>query len=118
MPNPLAPAPAAPVTAVVSRPRDSGPGRPREGGPDDSALKKACNEMEAFFIHHLLSEMRKTIEKSGLIDGGRSEEIYTALMDAELAKDMARSSALGLSRMLHENLVDEPRRTGMPVPRK
>ncbi len=118
MPNPLAPAPAVPVTAVVSRPQASAPGRPRAGVPDDSALKKACNEMEAYFINHLLSEMRKTIEKSGLIDGGRSEEIYTSLMDAELAKDMARSGALGLSRMLHENLVDGPGRNGAPVPRK
>jgi flagellar protein FlgJ len=60
--------------------------------------------MEALFIHHLLSEMRKTVSKSGFIDGGRAEEIYTSLMDAELAKAMASSGGLGLSAILQEQL--------------
>jgi flagellar protein FlgJ len=52
----------------------------------------------------MLSEMRKTVAKSGLIDGGRSEEIYTSLMDAELAKEMAHSGGLGLSAVLEQQL--------------
>jgi flagellar protein FlgJ len=60
--------------------------------------------MEALFIHHMLSEMRKTVVKSGLIDGGRAEEVYTSLLDAEMAKGMARSESLGLSSMLLEQL--------------
>jgi flagellar protein FlgJ len=60
--------------------------------------------MEALFIHHMLSEMRKTVAKSGLIDGGRAEEVYTSLMDAEMAKSMAQSDSLGLSAMLMEQL--------------
>jgi Rod binding domain-containing protein len=39
-----------------------------------------------------------------LIDGGRSEEIYTSLMDAELAKKMAGSGGLGLSAILLEQM--------------
>jgi flagellar protein FlgJ len=60
--------------------------------------------MEALFINHMLSEMRKTVTKSGLTDGGRAEEVYTSLMDAELAKDLAQRGALGLSSMLREQL--------------
>ncbi len=118
MPNPVASVPAPPLTAGVSRPRETAAGRLRGATPDDSALQKACNEMEAYFIQHLLSEMRKTVEKSGLIDGGRSEEITTSLMDAELAKEMARANALGLSRMLRQNLADDPGRVGLPATRK
>lgn len=70
----------------------------------EDGLKAVCEDMEALFIHHMLSEMRKTVAKSGLIDGGRSEEIYTSLMDAELAKEMARSGGLGLSAILQEQL--------------
>jgi flagellar protein FlgJ len=81
-------------------------GRRAPGGPTDPGLQAACEDLEALFIHHLLSEMRKTVSKSGLIDGGRSEEIYTSLMDSELAKEMARSGGLGLSAILQEQLGD------------
>jgi flagellar protein FlgJ len=73
-------------------------------GATEPELKTACEDMEALFIHHMLSEMRKTVDKSGLMDGGRSEEIYTSLMDAELAKEMARSGGLGLATILQEQL--------------
>jgi flagellar protein FlgJ len=72
--------------------------------PVDAELKNACEEMEALFLHHLLSEMRKSLPKAGLIDGGRAEEIYTSLMDAELAKQMAHTGGLGLSSMLLEQM--------------
>ena len=104
MPEPvnssLAPLPVAPLTPA------RGPTPPRASGlpADDSRYKAACNDMEALFINHMLSEMRKTVTKSGLTDGGRAEEIYTSLMDAELAKNMAQQGALGLSSMLREQL--------------
>ena len=86
------------------------------GGDAGTELKAVCEDMEALFIHHMLSEMRKTVAKSGVIDGGRSEEIYTSLMDAELAKDMARSGGLGLSTILQEQLegLRSPLRRAVP----
>jgi flagellar protein FlgJ len=104
MPEPVQPnsAPRPPRPAERLRPADAG--QPAAGGPPDAGLKAACEDLEALFIHHLLSEMRKTVDKSGLIDGGRSEEIYTSLMDAELAQQMARSGGLGLSAILQEQL--------------
>lgn len=86
--------------------RSPAAGRPRPPGTEgpDPRLKAACREMEALFIHHMLSEMRKTVVKSGLIDGGRAEEVYTSLMDVEMAKGMAQSESLGLSSMLLEQL--------------
>jgi Rod binding domain-containing protein len=71
---------------------------------EESRLKAACREMEALFVHQLLSEMRKSVVKSGLIDGGRAEEIYTSLQDEETAKDIARNDGLGLSSLLFEQL--------------
>ncbi len=73
--------------------------------PVDPKLKTACAEMESLFLHHMLSEMRKTVTKSGLTDGGRAEEIYTSLMDVELAKQMAASGGLGLAQMLQEQMA-------------
>jgi len=70
--------------------------------------------MEALFINHMLSEMRKTVTKSGLADGGHAEEVYTSLMDAELAKDLAHRGALGLSSMVRDQL--DRRGAASPVP--
>ena len=104
MPEPvnrsLAPLPVAPPNP----PRGLTPPRAPRLPADDSRLKAVCNDMEALFINHMLSEMRKTVTKSGLTDGGRAEEVYTSLMDAELAKDLAHRGALGLSSMVREQL--------------
>jgi flagellar protein FlgJ len=104
MPEPvnrsLAPLPAAPLKPPRGLTPPRAPGLPA----DDSRINGVCNDMEALFINHMLSEMRKTVTKSGLTDGGRAEEVYTSLMDAELAKDLAHRGALGLSSMLREQL--------------
>lgn len=95
--GPRHPPPAAPPRTAEAR-------HSVGGDSADPGLKAVCEDMEALFIHHMLSEMRKTVDKSGLIDGGRSEEIYTSLMDAELAKEMAHSGGVGLSTILLEQL--------------
>ena len=104
MPEPvnrsLAPLPVAPPNPPRGLTPLRAPGLPA----DDSRFKGVCNDMEALFINHMLSEMRKTVTKSGLTDGGRAEEVYTSLMDAELAKDLAHRGALGLSSMVREQL--------------
>lgn len=105
MPEPISKtASALPIDPAGRRRSSSGPSRSVAETPVDPKLKAACEDMEALFIHHMLSEMRKTIPKSGLIDGGRPEEIYTSLMDAELAKKMAGSGGLGLSTILLEQM--------------
>jgi Rod binding domain-containing protein len=73
----------------------------------DPRLPDACRDMEAIFINHMVSAMRRTVEKSGLIDGGAAEEIYTSLLDAEWAKSMAAAGGLGLARLLEEQLARE-----------
>jgi len=103
---------------VTDRPRPVEGKRREDAVAADTELKAACEDMEALFIHHMLSEMRKTVAKSGLIDGGRSEEIYTSLMDAELAKEMARSGGLGLSAILQKQLGSLTGRPRSAVPKR
>lgn len=100
---PSAITPPSPRPAVAVAPRTAAP---VTAGTDasDPSLKSACDGMEALFINHMLSEMRKTVPKSGFLDGGRAEEIYTSLMDAELATHMAGAGGLGLSTVLLEQL--------------
>lgn len=105
MPQPISQTnPVLPTEHVDRRRFATGSSRAISETPVDPKLKTACDEVESLFIHHMLSEMRKTVTKSGLFDGGRAEEIYTSLMDAELAKTMAASGGLGLARMLQEQM--------------
>ena len=70
----------------------------------DAQLKEACFELESLFIKHLLQEMRATIPKSEFVSGGKAEEIYTSMLDSQLAKEMAFSGGIGLSSLLCDQI--------------
>jgi flagellar protein FlgJ len=73
--------------------------RPAEPATDPE-LRDVCRQMESLFIHHLFKEMRATIPRSGFISGGRAEEIYTSMLDAEMAAKISKRGGIGLSHML------------------
>jgi flagellar protein FlgJ len=70
----------------------------------DADMRDVCRQMESLFIHHLLKEMRATVHKSGFISGGRAEEIYTSMMDAEMAINISKRGGIGLSEMLLQQI--------------
>ena len=74
----------------------------------DAQLKKACFELESLFINYLLKEMRATIPKSEFIGGGKAEEIYTSMLDSQLAKEMTSGGGIGLSPLLYDQLCVKP----------
>ena len=78
--------------------------RPQGDIKKDPELRDACLKMESLFIHHLLKEMRATIHKSGFISGGRAEEIYTSMMDAETANTISTRGGIGLAQLLLQQL--------------
>lgn len=82
---------------------NSGKGSPG-GSSNDPELVEACRQMESLFINHLFKEMRATIHRSGFISGGRAEEIYTSMMDAEMAAKLANRGGVGLAEMLLHQL--------------
>ncbi len=82
---------------------------------DDPRLAAACAEMESLFLSHLLKEMRATVEKSGFIDGGQAEEIFTALLDVELSKKMSVAGGIGLANILFEQLGGKAPRNDNPA---
>jgi flagellar protein FlgJ len=79
-------------------------GNPTGASPADSELKAACQEMESLFVNHLFKEMRATIHQSGLISGGRAEEIFTSMLDSEMSRKISASRGIGLSQILFEQL--------------
>lgn len=79
---------------------------PKSGIQKDPELRNACLQMESLFIHHLMKEMRAAIHKSGFISGGRAEEIYTSMLDAETANNISARGGIGLAEMLLHQLGD------------
>jgi len=73
-------------------------------------LRKACEDMEALFIHQLLKEMRATIPKSGLFGKSHAQDIYTGMLDGRMAQEISQNRGLGLSAMLMRQLgaVESP----------
>ena len=81
--------------------------RSESAKPTDSELEKACQEMESIFLNYLLKEMRNTINKSGLINGGTAENIYTGMLDTEMSKVISERGGIGLSKILQDQLAKE-----------
>jgi flagellar protein FlgJ len=67
-------------------------------------LYKACREFEAIYIKQMLNVMRKTVDRSGLLDGGFAQEVFEDMLYDEYAKKMAEHAGFGLSDSLYRQL--------------
>jgi len=77
----------------------------RENEHKDKKLYDVCVEFEAIFIKQMLNTMKKTVDKSGLINGGQAEEIFEDMLYDEYAKSMAQSKSFGLADMIYRDLA-------------
>lgn len=69
-------------------------------------LKAAVQEFESYFLYILMKEMRKTVPETGMIHGGRAEEIFRDQLDQELTQQMAKTpGGIGIGQMLYEQLA-------------
>ncbi len=73
-------------------------------GAGDPKLRDACEEFETLFLKQMLGSMRKNIQKSGLLDGGMSEEIFQDMLYDEYARMMAKSGDFGIARIMYDQL--------------
>jgi Rod binding domain-containing protein len=88
------------VERAAEAARRLGPGAVDKGSP----LYKVCLEFEAIFIKQMLNSMRKTVEKSGLLDGGLAEDFFEDMLYDEYAKKMASTANFGLAAMIYGQL--------------
>lgn len=69
----------------------------------DEELRKACEDFEAIFTQIVFKEMRKTVDKTELTDGGYAEEIFQGMMDEEIAKTSAKQNGT-IADILYQQL--------------
>ncbi len=63
-------------------------------------LAKACEEFESLFVNQLMKQMRKTIPESELLPESQAKEIYTSMLDTQLASKIAKGQGIGLAKMM------------------
>jgi len=67
-------------------------------------LYKVSQDFEAIFIKQMLNVMRKSVSKTGLMDGGMAEDIFEDMLYDEYAKKMAESGSFGIADMIYRQL--------------
>ncbi|MCL2411967.1 MAG: rod-binding protein [Treponema sp.] len=70
----------------------------------DSELFQLTLELETFIVKNLLSSMRNTVQRSGLIDTGFAGEIYEDMLWDEYARIFTRSAGFGLAEQAYKQL--------------
>jgi flagellar protein FlgJ len=80
-----------------------GPKRGAEVSNNDK-LRQACRDFESILTQQMMQQMRQTVPENSLFSGGRAEEIYTSMMDGEMAKTFAQGRGLGLSEVMYRQL--------------
>ncbi|MEA4845822.1 MAG: rod-binding protein [Clostridiaceae bacterium] len=71
---------------------------------DEKKLKEACSDLEAIFVSMMFKQMRNTVQKSGLFDGGMAEEVYEDMLYDKYAEEVSKGSGTGLGDLLYRQL--------------
>jgi Rod binding domain-containing protein len=77
----------------------------RVKNPDRSELRKISEDFESLFLGLVVKSMRQTVQKSGLIDGGNGEDIFSSMLDDEYAKIMAAERHTGIADNIEDFLL-------------
>jgi len=70
-----------------------------------SKLYEQCREFESLFVNMMLKTMRDTVEKSGLVDGGQAEDIFSDMLYDEYARDMTKNAGFGFADTVYRELA-------------
>jgi flagellar protein FlgJ len=79
------------------------------GGPGSQdreiQLRRLSQELEGLFIRQLFRAMRGSLPEGGLLERSSGEELFTSLMDDQLASLAAQKMERGLGEALYRQLV-------------
>ena len=78
---------------------------PIAGPPSPERLDEVVDEFAGLFVRQMLQAMRKAAHVSGPPSLGT--ETFESMMDEEIARSVARSQDLGLSRLLADDFLQK-----------
>jgi peptidoglycan hydrolase FlgJ len=91
---------------AASKPADSPAGGASKTATIDKTdkLYEQCLELEIFLVKTLISSMRNTVQKSGLVDEGFAGKMYEDMLYDEYARDYAKNANFGLAELAYLEL--------------
>ena len=100
-------------TAAIQTPASESPiPDPRSSAIDKTdKLYEQCAELEIFLVKTLISSMRNTIQKSGLIDEGFAGKMYEDMLYDEYARNLAKNANFGMAEMAYLELTGQRGKT-------
>lgn len=72
--------------------------------PYRKKLYDASVEFESIFVKMMLKEMKTSIHKSNLINGGHAEEIFEDMLYDEYAKNISQNDSIGIAEQVYSSL--------------
>jgi flagellar protein FlgJ len=78
-------------------------------GCTPAAADKVAKQFEGLFINQMVSAMRKTVAKGGLVPESNAERVYQSMLDNQYSEKMADTEQLGLSQMIYDHLLRQSR---------
>ena len=76
----------------------------RNDGHTDAELENASKQFESLLLNFMIREMRATVPESTLFPPSMAQEIFTDMMDEQIAGEMAQNGGIGISRMIFNQL--------------
>ena len=70
----------------------------------EDKLYQLCLELETFLVKNLLTSMRNTVQKSGLVEEGFAGKMYEDMLYDEYAKDFTKNANFGLAEQAYRQL--------------
>ena len=70
----------------------------------DADLENAAEQFESLLLNFMIREMRATVPESTLFPQSMTEEIFTGMLDEQIAGEMAQNGGIGISRMIFNQL--------------
>jgi len=77
------------------------PDKTQAGGDQ---LKKACQDFESIFVDYMMKQMRKTITRDGFLSPDNAEQLYTSMLDSEVARNVSESRGIGLAAVIYQQM--------------
>jgi len=78
--------------------------RPGQDIDKNDKLYQLCLELETFLVKNLLTSMRNTVQKTGLVDEGFAGKMYEDMLYDEYAKDFTKNANFGLAEQAYRQL--------------
>ena len=83
----------------------------------DEKMLEAAKGFENQFVRQMITEMRKTVPKSELVDETMADDIYRDQLDNQYANMWVNNGGIGLADMIYQQLQDRYGNNPQPLPK-